>query len=773
VTPAARASAAGPVAAVVIAVTVLGIAWAGLYAGVAGGRTLLLCLLACLPAVAALAPRRRGLAVGSAVAVAVLGVLAMALRLSPFALPLLDGGAWADVRSLIPDGLASGSESGLPVDPSEKPELVALLDLALAVLAGGAAWQILARRRPVAGLVLVGVGLAYRWTVEPPASGGAAGALALAALVAVLALGAGPAGGGATLRRAGGALAFGAVAVALAAGLGPGPAQAGDGWWSWKDWEVGASGDTSTGGLDLRQDYGTLDWPTTPRVALTVVAERSLPLRAVSLDDFDGVAFTLADPGGSPGLPVREGVLRLPPDPTVADEPDRIQIITLRGARTQVVMASGRPQRINGAIAGTADLVGDAVRLEDALGPGDRYTVRTRVPEPTPAELGAAGEYRADEVPAGSTTLRPDVSSPRIEVPLWGSGTRVDPARLGAYGPVATLAREVIDEAPTAYAAVNRIEAHLRRSYVYDEAPPYPTSLPDDWSGGTAGTPPPLVDFLLGSRRGFCQHFAGSMAVMVRSLGIPARVAVGYTGGRYDSADDRWVVLDRDAHSWVEVWFPGRGWIPFDPTPGRSAPNPASVSSPDYAPTPIDIDLGGIADAAVSPPDPVTPDVPAEREPIPADPVPVSAPPSSGPGGADWPWAVAALLLLAALAAPAARAVRRLRGRHRGDERTRIAAAARELEASIAPFGWAPPVAGSATERAAAIRAATGVDPSGLYRRAAIARYAPGVPPPGAATAAWRESARLRRAVRREATPLVRVLTAFGVRRPRRATVHR
>ena len=82
---------------------------------------------------------------------------------------------------------------------------------------------------------------------------------------------------------------------------------------------------------------------------------------------------------------------------------------------------------------------------------------------------------------------------------------------------------------------------------------------------------------------------------MLRTVGIPARVAVGYTGGTFDSDSDRYRVLDRDAHSWVEVWFDGYGWLPFDPTPGRSAPNPASVSSPDYNPTPIDIDLGGLA----------------------------------------------------------------------------------------------------------------------------------------------------------------------------------
>ena len=58
------------------------------------------------------------------------------------------------------------------------------------------------------------------------------------------------------------------------------------------------------------------------------------------------------------------------------------------------------------------------------------------------------------------------------------------------------------------------------------------------------------------------------MAVMLRMLGIPARVAVGFTSGTH-ATDGEWVVTDHEAHAWVEVWFAGIGWIPFDPTPGR------------------------------------------------------------------------------------------------------------------------------------------------------------------------------------------------------------
>ena len=770
-----RRSLAGPAAAAALALVVLGVSWAGLTEEVGAGHVLALCAVAALPAIAATAPRARVALIALAGLAATALALGLALRRSPLALLALDGEAWGEARMILPRGLRDGSDTSLPVSPAEHPELAALLDVALVALAATAAWQILARRRPVAGLVAVGVGLAYRWTVEPPGEPVLAGAVALAALAGVLALGSWEGGGaGRAARRAGGAVALGGVAVAVAAGLGAGPAQAGDAWWSWKDWEIGGSGDGSGAALDLRQRYGKLDWPETPRVAITVESERPLPLRAVSLDEFDGIAFALAAPsaaGAARRLPVVDGGI----DVEAGDDPDEevfAQRITFVGATSQVLLASGRPRRVSGPFSGSADLVGGAIRLQEPLEPGDRYSVRTAVPTPAPADLVAASGYDPAEVPEGATRLRPGFWERPVDLPLWGAGDPApDDALLGPYARVRDLARSVAGDAQTPYAAVNRIESHLRRGYVYDEQPPYPTSLPDDWSAGLPEGQPPLVDFLFGSRRGFCQHFAGSMAVMLRSLGIPARIAVGYTGGRFDGDRDAWVVLDRDAHSWVEVWFPGHGWLAFDPTPGRAAPNPASVSSPDYAPSAFEIDLGGLEGAAVAPPEPD----PAAPEPEPApeaegeEAAPASAATGDG-GGPPWQWALLALALPAA-AAPVARGARRARGRRRGDERARVAAAAREFEASLRSLGWAPSPAGSPSERAAAVRSRTGVDPTPLYRRASQARYGPGPLPAGAAAAAWRELARLRRAVRRRAPLRRRVRAALGLGRPVRGTV--
>ena len=80
----------------------------------------------------------------------------------------------------------------------------------------------------------------------------------------------------------------------------------------------------------------------------------------------------------------------------------------------------------------------------------------------------------------------------------------------------------------------------------------------------------PCAFFLGEGKNGYCQMFSGSMATILRMLGIPARVAEGFTPGKLDPRSRRFVVTDRDAHAWVEVYFPGAGWVAFDPTgPGR------------------------------------------------------------------------------------------------------------------------------------------------------------------------------------------------------------
>jgi hypothetical protein len=82
------------------------------------------------------------------------------------------------------------------------------------------------------------------------------------------------------------------------------------------------------------------------------------------------------------------------------------------------------------------------------------------------------------------------------------------------------------------------------------------------------------VYFLTKGRRGYCQQFAGAMAVLLRSLGYSARVAVGFLPGTYSSNTRSWDVSTNDYHAWVQVLFPGYGWLSFDPTPTKFKSNP-------------------------------------------------------------------------------------------------------------------------------------------------------------------------------------------------------
>lgn len=88
-----------------------------------------------------------------------------------------------------------------------------------------------------------------------------------------------------------------------------------------------------------------------------------------------------------------------------------------------------------------------------------------------------------------------------------------------------------------------------------------------------------LRDFLLRDRTGYCEQFAASMAVLARLVGIPSRVAIGYTGGT--KVGDRWQVGTNDSHSWPELYFEGVGWLPFEPTPSGSA-GQGSARVPEY-----------------------------------------------------------------------------------------------------------------------------------------------------------------------------------------------
>jgi transglutaminase-like putative cysteine protease len=147
------------------------------------------------------------------------------------------------------------------------------------------------------------------------------------------------------------------------------------------------------------------------------------------------------------------------------------------------------------------------------------------------------------------------------------------------YAPrVTDLAHVLAGNQPTQYEKALAIETYLRElPYSYQVRP-----LPSD---GDA-----VEQFLFDMRQGYCTYYASSMAVLARSLDIPARVAIGYATGEYDAASRSDVVREADAHAWPELYIGGQ-WLPFEPTPIRPLPARSSTSTapvPEPAPAPAE-----------------------------------------------------------------------------------------------------------------------------------------------------------------------------------------
>ncbi len=123
---------------------------------------------------------------------------------------------------------------------------------------------------------------------------------------------------------------------------------------------------------------------------------------------------------------------------------------------------------------------------------------------------------------------------------------------------VAELAEQIMAGEPTTYDKVKALERFLR-TFAYDEGIQAPAADED-----------PLEYFLFDIQSGYCDYYASAMAAMLRSQGIPARAASGYAEGTYDPEIGAYLVTERDAHTWVEVYFPQYGWIEFEPTAGES-----------------------------------------------------------------------------------------------------------------------------------------------------------------------------------------------------------
>ncbi len=121
---------------------------------------------------------------------------------------------------------------------------------------------------------------------------------------------------------------------------------------------------------------------------------------------------------------------------------------------------------------------------------------------------------------------------------------------------IGRLAREITGDRATPFEKARALETYLLKNYSY--------SLE---MRGSPNTSDPLAAFLFDVRRGHCEYFASAMVIMLREVGIPARLVNGFRRGEYNKLGDDWTVRQYDAHSWVEAYFPPFGWYDFDPTP--------------------------------------------------------------------------------------------------------------------------------------------------------------------------------------------------------------
>jgi transglutaminase-like putative cysteine protease len=173
------------------------------------------------------------------------------------------------------------------------------------------------------------------------------------------------------------------------------------------------------------------------------------------------------------------------------------------------------------------------------------------VPE---GETGAIGIYSAEADArdpenfvrnSNSSNYPPAVARTYLQLPA-----RLDPR-------VADLARTITASAKSNYARALAIQTYLKTNYAYT------LELPG------LNAPDQLSYFLFDRKKGHCEYFATSMAIMLRTLGIPSRVVNGFRGGEYNDLTSQYIVREQDAHSWVEAYYPEFGWVTFDPTPAR------------------------------------------------------------------------------------------------------------------------------------------------------------------------------------------------------------
>lgn len=561
---------------IALATAVLTVAWLRIESGGPQlGELAAVLALALAPTAVLLLVRGRGrwpLAAGTALLVLlVAGGVAFDVPVTD-ARPRSERDFFGPLADRLRDSVRDAYDALAPFDPLEYPLIHGLVLMAIFgfVLAAGV---LLATRHPVAaGLVLV-VGAGWPTTLYPGPRPLAAGAIVLAAILGILYLM--RRGSEGALRSLGPALAFGVVLVAVAVGVSSQDAVAKRAIADWQSWDLYDAPEDSVGVRYVwNSHYQGIRFPEKATVVLRVKVEggekRKLYWRATTLDVYTGVGWREAldlAPAERTAEIDETSIDPLLPEKAQNEAAWVEQQVEVGALADSHLIASAQPVRWRPGTGAPVQVAGGGgvVVLPRELRPGQRYTAWSYVPDAKPGQLARAkGLYPPEAL--RFLELTPDLRFPAFGVPDREERVaqifreRHENFLLVSHESVYRLAREVVGGARSPYAAALALESWFRQQggFTYNEQPAIANSAE-----------PPLVAFLLRSREGYCQHYAGAMAVMLRLLGVPARVAAGFTTGKYDEGSREWVVTDHNAHTWVEAYFPGFGWLPFDPTPGR------------------------------------------------------------------------------------------------------------------------------------------------------------------------------------------------------------
>jgi transglutaminase-like putative cysteine protease len=287
----------------------------------------------------------------------------------------------------------------------------------------------------------------------------------------------------------------------------------------------------------------------TPVEMLRVTATQPMYIRLMSLPTFDGVLWRPSTidraklvAAGDP-LPT-EGPSGLADPVSIEVMVDLAQNYVPTAYPMRAVEVPGRTIRYDASTGTTF--------VDEPLREGDRYSVTSSIVRPTADDLRAIGS----------------------SVPIEGGIYLGLPEDMPEE--VRQMALDWTEDADTDFDKAMAIQEHFRDTtqFRYDET----TEL----RGGTRS----IVDFLTKAKAGFCQQFSTAMAVMLREIGIQSRVVVGFSTGNRTRAGGPFSITTRQLHAWVEVYFPGWGWMPFEPTPTRANPVTNAYTAPEESACP-------------------------------------------------------------------------------------------------------------------------------------------------------------------------------------------